>query len=107
MDDATKTKIVEQLNEMIINLTPDATLRSMYGGTVIELKKDVPKSRVGGIYAYADYVTLEFAKGVTFDDPNSVLEGSGRLRRHVKLRDMEDIRTKCCDSFLQQAISNL
>lgn len=105
MDDAIKAQIVEQLNEMIADLAPDASLRSMYGGTVIELEKDNPKSRVGGIYAYAGHVSLELAKGVSFDDPTRVLEGSGKLRRHVKLRNLQDIKTKCCEHFLQQALS--
>ncbi|MCF6232276.1 MAG: DUF1801 domain-containing protein [Rhodobacteraceae bacterium] len=105
MDDATKTQIVEILTGMIIDLAPDATLRSMYGGMVVELTKDDPKSRVAGIYTYTGYVSLELSNGVSFDDPNGVLEGSGKLRRHVKLRDLEDIKTKGCRDFLRQALS--
>lgn len=103
--EVTKTQIVERLCEMIIDLAPDVTMRSMYGGTVIELRKDDPKSRVGGVYVYANHVTLELAKGVSFDDPNGILEGSGKLRRHVKLHDLDGIQIKQCGSFLQQAIS--
>ncbi len=105
MDDHTKAQIVEMLRELVIDMAPDADFRPMYGGTIIELVKDDPKSRIGGFYAYADYVSFEFAKGHSFLDPRSVLEGSGKFRRHVKLYDHNDIETKGCGSFLQQALA--
>ena len=95
-DDATKAKIIDSLKEMTIELAPDANLRSMYGGTVVELETGNPKSRIGGFYGYADYVSFEFAIGVQFEDPDGVLEGTGKLRRHVKLRSADDIKTKTC-----------
>lgn len=96
MDEAIKLHIVDQLKELVIKLVPDANMREMYGGLVIELETDVPKSRVGGIYVYPDYVSLELAKGISFDDPNDVLEGSGKLRRHVKLRNLGDLDVANC-----------
>jgi hypothetical protein len=105
MDEAAKAKIIDSLEEMIIELAPDANLRPMYGGTVVELEIDNPKSRIGGFYVYADYVSFEFAKGVQFEDPDGVLEGTGKFRRHVKLRSSEDIETKTCKRFLDQAVA--
>lgn len=105
MNDATKAEIIGSLGEMVIASVPDANLRSMYGGTVIELETNNPKSRIGGFYAYAEYVSLEFASGAQFDDPSGVLEGTGRLRRHVKLRSADDIGTKACKRFLDQAVA--
>lgn len=104
MDDALKAQITEQLFELVAELAPDATLRAMYGGTVIELIRDDPKSRVGGVYAYADYVSLELANGFEFDDPDRVLEGKGKKRRHVKLRSLADLDVKNSQEFLKQAI---
>ncbi len=105
MDEAIKTHIVDQITEMMIRLAPDANLRAMYGGTVFELINDDPKSRIGGVYVYKDYVSLEFAKGASFDDQGGVLEGSGKLRRHVKLRSLAQIGTAGCEDFLNQAIA--
>lgn len=105
MDDATKAKITDSLEEMIIELAPDANLRPMYGGTVVELETDNPKSRIGGFYVYADYVSFEFANGVQFEDPDGMLEGTGKSRRHVKLRSVDDIITKTCKRFLGQAVA--
>lgn len=104
MDEITKTQIVEELTELSIDLAPDAILRSMYGGIVIELIADVAKSRVGGFYVYAGHVSFEFANGTSFRDPHGLLEGSGKFRRHVKLHDLEDVRAKDCRGFLLQAL---
>lgn len=105
MEETIKLQIVDLLNDLVLKLAPDANLRTMYGGHVIELELDVPKSRVGGIYVYGDYVTLELAKGSSFDDPDNILEGSGKLRRHIKLRNLGDLKGKCCQAFLKQAVS--
>jgi len=105
MDDATKAMITDSLEEMIIELLPHANLRPMYGGTVVELEIDNPKSRIGGFYVYADYVSFEFANGAKFEDPDGVLEGNGKLRRHIKFRSAEDIPTKTCEGFLSQAVA--
>ncbi len=104
MDDAIKEDIVERLTELVIDAAPDAVLRSMYGGTMIELEDGNPKSRVGGFFVYASHVSFEFSKGVTFEDPAGVLEGSGKFRRHVKLHRPEDVDDKGCAGFLQQAL---
>lgn len=105
MDETIKAQIIELLKETATKLAPDTNLREMYGGLVIELEKDNPKSRIGGIYAYSEYVSLELAKGVSFEDPNGVLEGSGKLRRHVKLRSLGDLEAKGCQAFLEKAVS--
>ncbi|EBA12600.1 DUF1801 domain-containing protein [Roseobacter sp. CCS2] len=70
-----------------------------------ELEPDNPNSRVGGVFIYTGHVSLEFAKGVLFDDPQAVLEGKGKFRRHIKLRALHDITAKTCNSFLRQAIA--
>ena len=105
MDDATKAEIIGSLEEKVVELAPDANLRPMYGGSVVELETDNPKIRIGGFYAYDNYASFEFTNGVQFEDPDGVLEGTERLRRHVKLRSADDIRTKTCKRFLDQAVA--
>jgi len=105
MDAALKAEIVERLCSMVADMAPDANLRPMYGGTVIELETDNPKSRVGGIFAYEAHVSLELAQGAMFDDPQGVLEGKGKFRRHVKLTAVADIEGKDCVGFLRRAMA--
>lgn len=103
MDD--KADIVGRLNGLVQDAAPSANLKSMYGGTVIELEADNPKSRIAGFYVYDTHVSFEFANGHTFHDPTGLLEGSGKRRRHVKLHSCADIETKRCRDFLLQAVS--
>jgi hypothetical protein len=102
-----KKEIADRIIDAVAELAPDATFRSMYGGTVIEMQKDNPKSRIGGVFVYADYVSLEFTKGAFLDDPNRVLEGSGKMRRHIKLQSVDHILAKGCLTLFEQAIMDL
>jgi hypothetical protein len=104
MDDAIQGEILQLLTELVIERAPDATFRSMYGGTVIEMTQDDPKSQIGGFFAYAGYVSFEFSKGALLDDPQGVLEGKGKHRRHIKLRKPDDIAAQGCAGFLQQTL---
>ncbi|MGO4852712.1 DUF1801 domain-containing protein [Phaeovulum sp. W22_SRMD_FR3] len=105
MEDAEKAAVLESLVEMVLERAPDALLRPMYGGTVIELEPGNPQSRIGGFYLYAGHVSFEFAKGFQLQDPDALLEGTGKFRRHVKLRCVADIRTKTLGRFLDQAVA--
>ena len=105
MHDTTKASIVNALSEMASEIAPHVYLRPMYGGLVIELEKGDPKSRIGGFFAYSEHVSLEFSMGAHLIDLNGVLEGSGKLRRHVKLYVVGDINNKDCSSLLDQAIA--
>ncbi|MDG1531616.1 MAG: hypothetical protein P8Q99_09710 [Paracoccaceae bacterium] len=49
---------------------------------------------------------MELAKGISFDDPNGVLEGTGKFRKHVKLHNLSDIEDKNCQMFVEQAVQS-
>ncbi|MGB7271067.1 MAG: hypothetical protein WBC90_16270 [Albidovulum sp.] len=59
MLDATKVSVINALSEMIADLAPHAYLRPMYGGLVIELEKENPRSRIGGFFTYSEHISLE------------------------------------------------
>lgn len=107
MDEATKTQITDHIVEILLEVCPDFTSVSMYGGTMIEVINGDPKTRVGGFFVYKTHVSVEFSEGASLDDPKQLLEGSGKFRRHIKLRSVEDIDTKDCKGFLEQAIAQI
>ena len=104
MDETAKAEITERILKIVADLSPKATYRLMYGGTVIEMRTADPKTRVDGVFAYTKCVSLEFTKGVILDDPNKVLEGAGKVRRHIKLDSLNGIVAKDCRTFLKQAL---
>ncbi len=49
------------------------------------------------------YVNLYFMDGVDLDDPDGLLEGSGKRLRHVKIRTSEDLKKRALQSLIRQA----
>ena len=97
--DPDKSEIIEKLREAVFLTDPGIKERIMYGGILLSLEGDF-----GGIFAYKKHVSFEFSLGVHMDDPNNILEGGGKYRRHIKVYCMADIETKMVASFVKQAL---
>ena len=90
-------RILQKLREIVFKIHPNVNERIMYGGIMFSLEDDF-----GGIFAYEKHISFEFSKGFTMDDPNKLLEGSGKFRRHLKIKTFSDIKDKKVDCFLKQ-----
>lgn len=58
----------------------------------------------GGVFAYKEHVSVEFGHGAAIKDPDGLLEGGGKGRRHIKLRSVGDITAKKLAIYLSQAL---
>jgi len=96
-------EIIERLKAAILTVEPGAAFVEKYGGLVVESVAGQPKSQFCGIFAYTDHVSLEFTHGAQLNDPDRILEGSGKHRRHIKINRLSDIQEKRCEAFLSQA----
>jgi hypothetical protein len=47
--------------------------------------------RMAALAPYANWASLAFIRGVGLDDPQGLLEGTGTVTRHVKLRSVEEL----------------
>jgi len=47
---------------------------------------------------------VELSCGAFIADPHGLLEGSGKGRRHLKLRSLEDIKSKHLETYLTLAV---
>ena len=97
MIDHAKYQVLEDLRKIVFKHFPEVKERVMYGGIMLSLPEDV-----GGIFVYKNHVSFEFGNGVNFNDPEKVLEGSGKFRRHLKIKSIEDITEKKADYFIKQ-----
>lgn len=70
-----------------------------YGGLVF-LKSGV---LIGGVFPYKNHISIEFSNGADFNDPQSLLEGKGKKRRHLKIHDHKDIDKTAF--FIEQSLS--
>lgn len=105
MDETTQAAIIDALEEMVADVAPELHGRSMYGGQMLEREAGVAATAVGGYFGYKAHVSFEFSHGARLSDPDGMLEGSGKSRRHLKLRSVADIGAKGCADFLAQAVA--
>jgi hypothetical protein len=101
----TAEEITNAIDAIIADVCPSAGRRLMYGGIVFEREPGVHKTMVCGHFVYKNHVTLEFGDGYRFSDPESVLEGKGKYRRHIKMTSPGDIESKFVRVMIEQAFS--
>ncbi len=58
-----------------------------------------------GVFAYKEHVTVEFSYGAAIADPCGQLEGSGKLRRHIKLVSPDDVNAKQLAQYFPLALA--
>ena len=96
--------ITQAIDRLVASVVPRATRRKMYGGVMFELEAGNPETRFCGYFVHAGHVGVEFAKGALLSDPDGILQGKGRLRRHLRLRAVEDIAANRLETFVAQAM---
>ena len=57
-----------------------------------------------GVFAYSGHVSVEFGHGASIRDPDGNLEGTGKGRRHIKLRSVHDIEARQLSTFVVLAL---
>lgn len=92
-----KHELIQALRILVFKAHPKTTERIMYGGIMFSLGDDF-----GGIFPYKDHVSFEFSQGFKMKDPNKLLEGKGKFRRHLKLHSLEEVETKKASFFVEQ-----
>lgn len=95
--DHSKYEIMHELRNIVFTLLPGTKERMMYGGIMFSTDDDF-----GGIFVRKKHISFEFTMGVSLIDQHGNLEGNGKLRRHLKLYSLSDIKEKELKSFIKQ-----
>jgi hypothetical protein len=96
--DPTRHALVQSVREAVYAVIPTAAERVMYGGIMISAP-----AMFCGVFAYTSHVSVEFGRGCDLEDPHGVLEGKGKMRRHIKLQSPDDIATRHLSEYILQA----
>ncbi|MDN5202781.1 DUF1801 domain-containing protein [Fulvivirgaceae bacterium BMA10] len=96
--DQTQFQILNKLRGIVFDHFPQVKERIMYGGIIFSYDEDF-----GGVFVYKSHVSFEFSFGYKFNDPENLLEGGGKFRRHLKFRSLDDVEAKKADFFIKQA----
>jgi len=95
--DREKFAILQKLRAAVFAKIPVATEKIKYGGICFFAAKFF-----GGIFVHKNHISFEFCDGATFSDPEKILAGAGKFRRHLKFFSLADIAEKKFDFFLAQ-----
>ena len=93
--------IIRALRQLALTAGPGVSEEFKYGGILFAAPR-----HFCGIFAYKSHVTIEFGEGHALADPFRVLEGKGRLRRHIRLESEADIAAKQVGSYITAAAAN-
>ncbi len=97
MIDSDQFEILQRLRKIVFSIHPTVGERMMYGGIMFSNDDDF-----GGIFVRKNHISFEFSHGVKLKDPKQLLEGTGKFRRHLKIRSLADIEKKYVKSFVSQ-----
>jgi hypothetical protein len=97
MFDFEKYEILQDLRKIVFSNYPKTNERIMYGGIMLSLEDDF-----GGLFVRKNHVSFEFGSGAFMEDPRKFLEGTGKLRRHLKIKSLADIEEKEVEFFVKQ-----
>jgi len=95
--------LVGRLHDLILRVVPEAETVSKYGGTLYTLHPDEKEGQFCGVFSYKEHAQLAFTAGTLLKDPNRLLRGSGKYRRHINFRWPEELEEKPISELLRQA----
>lgn len=103
MDKQVTAELDAAVVEMVLEICPDVNFVPKYGGKLFEASAGDASSQFGGYFFYKNHMSIEFTKGVDLDDPDGLLQGSGKLRRHIKITSMSDLQQAAVREIIAQA----
>ncbi len=98
--DSKSYEIVKHIKSKIHAIHPNVKEKIMYGGIVFFIDDEM----VSGVFVRKKHISLEFGNGYLMDDPQKYLEGKGKFRRHLKIRNAEDLTSKDISFYINQVI---
>jgi len=92
-------EIIRGLRELIHDVIPEVTETVNPWG--------IPTFELSGPMCYfmvaSKHITFGFPRGTSLTDPKGLLEGTGKNMRHVKLRNVEDLRREGLRELVEEA----
>ncbi len=97
MRDPVLGETMEQVREIVRELAPALAERVRYGGVMFG-------NELLGVFPRKKHVTVEFSRGIEMSDPQGVLQGSGKYRRHILVRSVADIEATHLADYIRRTV---
>ncbi len=91
----TNHEIVEAVRTLVNKTFKSTSEEVKYGGILFS-----SGVHFCGGFAYKEHVSVEFESGAKIEDDIGLLEGSGKGRRHLKLRSVAEVKSKRLAEYL-------
>lgn len=98
--DAERHDLLVRLRRIVLQVSPKVQQEFKYGGILFSAA-----SPFCGIFSYERHVSLEFGRGAELPDKHQVLEGEGKLRRHIKIVTGNDLFRKNVGEYVALAFA--
>lgn len=98
--DEDRHALVQSLRKLILSVDRSISEEVKYGGLLYSAG-----SPFCGIFSYAQHVSIEFSNGAALPDRHNVLEGDGKLRRHIKVRTAGEVTSKHVREYVAKAFA--
>jgi hypothetical protein len=96
-------ELTRRLIDLVAQVYPDAVV-TVDGGDIGFGSGTGYKGLVFVVTPQAKHVTLGLAGGATLPDPVNLMEGTGRVHRHVKIRDAVDVARPALRDLMAAAV---
>lgn len=95
-----KVEIVNEVRKMFKAVDGKLEEKFIYGGIGVYFGEKL----IGGVWVYSKHVSVIFSDGYKLKDPDKILEGNGKFRRHIKVYSKDDLEKKKVKSFIEQCV---
>lgn len=105
MDDNTldMAALADELEAFILESVPECETVQKYGGSLFTLKPDEKEGQFCGLFIHKQHVQISFSRGAELKDPNGLLLGSGKRRRHINYSVLEQVNFTELRKLLKRA----
>ena len=73
-----------------------------YGGTVFTAQGS--NQLICGVFLYKKHISIEFSKGYLLQDLSKKLQGSGKFRRHLKIKTQYDVDMNLLKALIAESL---
>jgi hypothetical protein len=99
--------LILELRDLVRDAAPQAHEKIAFSG-LCYFKPNQPYGVIGGniclIGVRGDAVLLGFIHGAGLPDPDGLLQGAGKAKRHIEIRTPRDIRRRAFKRLLRAAV---
>lgn len=90
-------ELMERVRRIVRYIDPTLSERVRYGGVMFG-------DELFGVFPRKNHVTVEFSHGIDLEDPDGVLKGAGKYRRHIILRYPAEIETTHLADYFRRTV---